>query len=202
MIKNIVFDIGNVLLRWDPLSVVENVFPAEHDPALLTRQLFKSEWWFAINRGEITEKELIQKYHELFDIDLAQLNYLMSAIRESLLPIRGSFDLLNKLYHSEYPLYALTDNTHEIVAYLKQKYDFWQKFKGVVVSAEIGHLKPSPLIYRHLLETFHLVPEETLFMDDFLANVEGAKSVNMQAIQFIDIEQCRRSLKQFGITDL
>ncbi len=202
MIKNIVFDIGNVLLRWDPLSVVENMFPAEHDPILLTQQLFKSDWWLAINRGEITEKELIQKYHELYDIDLPQLNNLMCAIRESLLPIRGSFDLLEKLYQSNYPLYALTDNTHEIMAYLKQKYDFWQKFKGVVVSAEIGYLKPSPLIYQNLLETYHLFPEETLFMDDILANVEGAKSVNMQALQFIDVEQCRRSLIQLGVTNL
>jgi putative hydrolase of the HAD superfamily len=200
MIKNIVFDIGNVLLRWDPLSVVKNIFPAESDPMLLTQQLFKSDLWFAINLGNITEQELIAKYHQLYGIDLTTLNNLMLAIKQSLLPIHGSIDLLNKLFQQGYPLYALTDNTHEIMAYLKQTYVFWQKFQGIVVSAEIGFLKPSPHIYHHLLDTFQLIPQETLFIDDLLINVEGAKAAGMQSFQFIDIEQCWKSLMQLNTT--
>lgn len=199
MIKNIVFDIGNVLLRWDPLSVVKNIFPQDPDPETLTKQLFKSELWLAINRGEITEQQLIKKYHDSYGIDLATLNILMEAIRQSLLPLPGSFELLDKLYKTPYPLYALTDNTHEIMSYLRQKYDFWQKFKGVVVSADIGYLKPSPTIYRHLLETYQLIPQETVFMDDILMNVEGALAVNMQAIQCLDIKQCSRDLISLGV---
>lgn len=199
MIKNIVFDIGNVLVKWDPFSVVKNVFPNAADPGQLTTQLFKSEGWFAINRGEITEAELITKYHQTFNIDLTTLNFLMEAIKESLTPLPGSFALLENLYKASYPLYALTDNTYEIMNYLRKKYDFWTKFKGVVVSAEVGYLKPSPQIYRHLLATYHLIPQETLFMDDYLPNVEGARAVNMHAILFTDAQQCIKQLSHLGI---
>ncbi len=199
MIKNIVFDIGNVLVRWDPLSVVTNIFPQEADPVQLTTQLFKSDFWFAINRGEINETELIHKYHQTLNIDLNTLKLLLVAIKESLVPLPGSFELLDDLYKADYPLYALTDNTFEIMHYLRQKYDFWHKFKGVVMSAEIGYLKPSPHIYRHLLETYHLNPHETVFMDDYMTNVEGARAVNMQAFQFINAEQCLAELARLGI---
>lgn len=199
MIKNIVFDIGNVLVKWDPFSVVKNFFPHAADPGQLTTQLFKSEEWFAINRGEISEAELITKYHQTFNIDLTTLNFLMEAIKESLTPLPGSFELLENLYKAPYPLYALTDNTYEIMNYLRKKYDFWTKFKGVVMSAEVGYLKPSPQIYRHLLDTYHLIPQETLFMDDYLPNVEGARAVDMHAILFTDAQQCIKQLSQLDI---
>lgn len=199
MIKNIVFDIGNVLVKWDPLSVVKNIFPTVADPVQLTTLLFKSELWFAINRGEMSENELISKYHQTLNINIETLKELLEAIKESLVQIPGSFELLDNLYKAPYPLYALTDNTYEIMNYLQKRYDFWNKFKGIVMSAEIGYLKPSPQIYKHLLETYQLIPQETLFMDDYLINVEGARAVNMQAIQFVDAQQCVYELSQLGI---
>lgn len=199
-IKNVVFDVGNVLVRWDPHAVVVAHFPENQDHEGLTQLIFKSSTWFDLNKGLISQTEAIAQYQRLLKIEESRLNTLMHAIKESLVPIEGSFALLKQLFSSQYPLYALTDNTHELMRYLKSKYDFWSMFRGVVVSADVGHLKPSSVIYRHLLDSYHLIPQETLFIDDFLANVDGAKAMQMQAIQFENVNQCLQALRQLGMS--
>lgn len=197
-IKNIVFDVGNVLFRWDPVSVVLQTFPEVSDPAELSKSIFKHPTWFDLNLGHIDEQQAIELYKarliehaELFDV-------MMDNVRASLVPLEQSISLLKHLSH-HYTLYALTDNTLGIMAYLKQQYDIWSLFKGIVVSAEVGHLKPSEAIYRHLLDTYAITPSETIFIDDMLVNVEGARKIGIKGIQFNTIEQCRNDLQQFGV---
>ena len=201
MIKNVIFDIGNVLVRWDPLTVVAQFFPPPADCQALTRRLFRSEEWFALNLGKITELELLQLYHQQLGIDLALLQALMQAVKESLLPIPGSFAILDNLYQAGIPLYALTDSTKEIVKYLQGKYQFWKKFKGIVVSAEIGYMKPSAFIYQYLLDTYQLKAAETLFIDDYLPNIEGAKQLSLQTIQFENASQCSADLRRIDFVE-
>lgn len=198
MIKNIVFDIGNVLLTWNPGSVVSKIFSEHPNSTLLTQQLFKSEHWLELNRGKLTEVELIDLYHQLYQLDPKKLVILMEEVKKSLLPIENSFDLLTKL-QTNYSLYALTDNVREIMIFLRKQYNFWDQFKGVVVSAEVGFLKPTPEIYRYLLEKFCLNANETLFIDDHLPNVEGARSAGLHSIQFIDVKQCLHEMKKLNI---
>lgn len=198
-IKNIVFDVGNVLVKWDPKPVVQKVFPEVEEPEHLILKLVKSEVWLDLNRGKISEKEAIQKYKQELRVSHTQLEHLMHEIKESLHPVEGSFELVEKLSKANHPLYIITDNTHEIVAYLKKRYNFWQHFHGVVNSAELGVLKPSPVIYQYLLETYKLVPEETIFFDDLQANVDGAIAVNMKSIQFVNSAKCIEDLRNLNI---
>lgn len=189
MIKNIVFDIGNVIVKWQPNVVVSNFFP-QADADQLTKLLFKSQDWLDLNLGKITEAELIQLHHRKLGIEVKKLQQLMQSIKESMLPVDQSFELLQYLSQSNYPLYALTDNVREIMVYLKSKYNFWDLFRGVICSAEVGYLKPMPEIYHALLNTYALLPQETVFIDDHLPNVEGAKTVKMVSFQFINVKQC------------
>lgn len=198
-IQNIVFDVGNVLVRWDPQSIIEQVFPEQENQVALMQSIFKHQTWYELNLGTLSEKEAIAHYHQRLGLDRYRLESMLQVVKESLLPIPGSFELLQRLYDLAFPLYALTDNTHDIMAYLKTKYRFWPLFKGVVVSAEIGHLKPSQEIYHYLLEHYQLKPQETLFLDDLAANVEGARKVGMAAIQFTSPAQCIQALKDYQI---
>lgn len=198
MIKNIVFDIGNVLLKWNPGEVVNKLFSEHPDTARLTQQLFKSEHWLEINRGKMTEQELIEIYTNSLGIERHRLQILMEEIKNSLLPLDRDFELISKL-HLKYDLYALTDNVREIMIYLQTKYNFWGKFKGIVVSAEIGHLKPAAEIYNYLLNEYQLNADETLFIDDHLPNVEGAKKVGLHAVQFINTDQCIQEMRKLKI---
>ncbi|MBS0286112.1 MAG: HAD family phosphatase [Proteobacteria bacterium] len=197
-IKNIVFDVGNVLVRYDPVYIIAKSFPEHPNQATLVQEIFKHETWLALNLGYITEAQALLEYHSRLGLEIERLQQMAQITKESLTPIAGAQKLLRTL-HGNYPLYALTDNTHEIMAYLRARYDFWPLFKGVVVSAHIGHLKPSAEIYRHLLKTYQLSPEETLFLDDVIKNIEGAKAVGIQAVQFKDTEQIIEELKRLGV---
>lgn len=198
-IKNIVFDIGNVLLRWAPQEVVRVLFPQEKSPQELTTKIFKSPVWYDLNLGKLTEKEALQIYSKQLAISESRMEELMVAAKESLVPLEGSFALLDELYAKGIPLYSITDNVNEIIAFLKNRYDFFNKFSGIIISSEIGILKPSPLIYKRLLESYHLIPEETVFIDDLVQNVEGAQNLGLQGIHFIDATQCRQELKRLGV---
>lgn len=198
-IKNIVFDVGNVLVRYDPASIVSQAFPLHKDKASLVQSLFKEKIWYDLNLGYITEEEAIQSYHRQLGITLEDLQSLLVTVKSSLIPIPGTIELLKTLHRADFNIYALTDNTHGIMAYLKERYDFWPLLKGIVVSAEIGHLKPSKEIYHHLLTTYLLKPHETVFIDDIARNVEGAIACGIRAIQFSNIEQCISDLEKMRI---
>ena len=199
MVKNVVFDVGNVLLWWKPQKTVEEVFP-QGDAALLTQQMFKCDPWKDLNRGLMTMGGLVDLYHRTLGIQKPKLELLMERIKDSLTPIPGSLELLEHLSDKGVPLYCITDNVHEIMDRLREKYDFWKYFQGVVVSADLGILKPAPEIYHHLLDTYHLKAEECVFIDDYGINVEGAKAVGMQTIAFTDAQSCRAEvLKMLGI---
>lgn len=197
-IKNIVFDIGNVILQWDPQVAIRKVFP-ESDYNLLARNIFYSEIWHELNRGKITEKQALILYNDSLGIPLAKLEQLMIEGKLSLKPVAGSLDLIKNVYSKGYNLHLLTDNTKEIVQYLTENFDFLQYFNGMVSSADIGYLKPSPIIYQSLLHTYELIPQETVFIDDLQINVAGAKSVGIHAIQFSNTENCIIDLKNLGI---
>lgn len=195
-IKNVVFDIGNVLVTWNPLKIVTDFFQEYPDKVTLTKDLFKSETWLDLNKGLITEREAISIYRkQIPSLSSYPLDDLMDHVRESLVPIDGSFELLDRVYNSGIPIYCITDNVKEIMIYLKGKYDFFDKFTGIIVSADVGCLKPTPEIYKHLLHDYQLIPSETLFIDDHLPNVEGARNTGMHALQFIDAVDCEKALK-------
>lgn len=200
VIKNIVFDVGNVLLDWDSIGVTSRIFPNEPNPKELAHKLFKSETWHSLNLGKITEKEICRIYQEDLGIPYNTLEVLMQTVKESLIPVEGSLELLDKIHKAGYSLYSLTDNVKELMIFLKEKYDFWEKFQGIVVSAEIGILKPSEGIYKYLLETYGLNPSETLFIDDLIKNVEGAQNIGMYAVQFTNSKECEEELRnKYGI---
>jgi putative hydrolase of the HAD superfamily len=194
-IKNVVFDVGNVLVRWDPHFIVTNAFPEYDNPADLVQKIFKNKTWYNLNLGLISEDEALAQYHQHLGIGIDRLQHMVDVARASLELFPRSVELMKQLESAQFSLFALTDNTHEIIAYLQNKYDFWPMFQGIVVSAQVGHLKPSPEIYQHLLTSYGLKAEETVFIDDHLPNVEGAKAMGIAAIQFQNIEQCIEMLR-------
>jgi putative hydrolase of the HAD superfamily len=127
---------------------------------------------------------------------------MMDILKDSLIPLDGSFELLEEIYNLGIPLYSITDNVKEIVSFLKTKYNFFDKFIGVAISAHIGVLKPCEKIYQYLLDRYQLVPQDTVFIDDLHANVEGARMVGMKGIHFSDAASCRNELKRLGVLGL
>jgi putative hydrolase of the HAD superfamily len=203
MIKNIIFDVGNVFVQWAPQEVVERCFDLKIGSAENSQRaaaLFHGPLWMSLNRGELTQQEAERAYQVQFGLSEQETRTLFFHILDHLTPIEGTEEIAYRLRRAGYRVLAVTDNVHEIVAYIKARHRFWNAFEGAVVSAEIGILKPAPAIFQHALEKFRLVAEETAFFDDVEANVDGARSIGLEARLFTTARRCEADLRALGVT--
>lgn len=198
-IKNIVFDIGNVIVRWCPSLITSRTFGTERATPEFSQSIFDHDLWYKLNRGELTANDAKLAYSNEFGFSAQEMDKLFFNITDTQDLIEGTLDLMKQLSRNRYRLFALSDNVNEIVAYLKEKYDFWHYFEGAAISSEIGHLKPSKEIYNFLLDTYSLRAEETVFLDDIQKNVDGAIDVGINAFRFTDIEKAKSDLATLNI---
>ncbi|NVC95378.1 HAD family phosphatase [Vibrio natriegens] len=199
-IKNVVFDIGNVVVRWAPLEIVRLTFGNVESPEEKVKSIFQSETWLDLNKGIISESEAKLQYQRLLGFSELDCDRLFYYVKQTQILIYGSVELIRRVKAAGYRVFALTDNVHEIVLYLKETYTFWNLFEGATVSAEVGLLKPQPDIYQSLLTQHSLEATQTVFIDDMPYNVEGAEAVGIAAIQFENAVQCEADLKSLGLT--
>ncbi|CAG9001476.1 MAG: Alpha-D-glucose 1-phosphate phosphatase YihX [Candidatus Celerinatantimonas neptuna] len=198
-IRNVVFDIGNVMVRWSPIEIIRLTFGDSSNHKALAESIFHSELWRGLNRGEYTEQEVKAQLQHLLDLPKEITESLFYYIRRTLILLFGSTELLKKLIDAGYTTYALTDNVIEIVDYLKKQYDFWDCFSGIIVSAEVGCLKPDAEIFNHLINQYQVDPQESVFIDDLSKNIEGSRRLGFSGIQFSDAVQCEQELKKLGL---
>ncbi|MGF1776685.1 HAD family hydrolase [Vibrio nomapromontoriensis] len=198
-IKNVVFDIGNVVVRWAPLEIVRLTFGESDSLEAQAKSIFQSETWLSLNKGQITERHAKAQYQEMIGLSDLECERLFYYVKQTQILIYGSVDLIKRCKSAGYKVLALTDNVHEIVSHLKETYSFWELFDGATVSAEVGLLKPQPEIYYSLLSQHDLQAPETVFIDDMAYNVKGAELVGISAIQFESASQCEQALKSIGV---
>lgn len=203
LIRNVVFDVGNVFVRWSPGTIVDRTFgePFGGDAnKRRTTEIFGSSTWLALNRGELSFDEAADEYRAQLGLTLQQCTDLFHHITDSQTPVDGTEALAVSLKQAGYRVFGLTDNVREIVSHLRRRYAFWNLFEGVVVSAEIGILKPNPVIFQHLLDRFGLSATETVFLDDMQRNVDGARAAGIAAIVFSDASKCSSDLRELGLS--
>lgn len=198
MIKNIVFDLGNVLISFQPDTYLFRRFNNQQIISELYQKVFRSQDWVELDRGTITEKEVIEKFYRLYPHLTDSIKSIFADWGEILIPIEGSVDILNHLAKQEYNLYVLS-NFHLEAFKRISSLDFFKHFDGMVISAKINYIKPEPEIYQHLLKEFRLIPEETVFIDDVAENIKGAAALGIETIQFKDPVQLEKELKILGI---
>ena len=203
-IKNVVFDIGNVVVRWAPVEITRLTFgDTFSDTAALearAKSIFQSEIWQNLNKGFISEGEAKSQYQQSLGLSALECERLLYYVKQTQLLIYGSVDLIKRVKAAGYRVFALTDNVHEIVAHLQSTYTFWDLFEGATISAEVGLLKPQPEIYQILLTQFMLEASETVFIDDMPYNVAGAESAGIAGIGFENSCQCEQELKALGLS--
>jgi putative hydrolase of the HAD superfamily len=194
-VRNVIFDVGGVLLEWNPEQIVSG-FCA--DPALRTllkRAVFEHDDWHELDKGTLKEEQAIQNFGQRTGQSLSDVEALLRMAKESLVPIQPTLDLLDELAAHGVPLYCLSNMAASTFAYLRERYDFWNRFQGIVISAHIRMRKPEPEIFRHLLARFGLAAEACVFIDDLPVNVVSARQVGLQAILFQGAKDCGNQLK-------
>jgi HAD superfamily hydrolase (TIGR01509 family) len=197
VLRNVIFDVGGVLVDWNPQRILEGFYADPGTRKLLADALFLHPDWRALDRGELSEADLVVSVSERAGRPVAELEALLDAIRASLLPKPATIALLRSLHRQRVPLYCLSNMPVSIYAYLRVRHDFWDLFRGIVISGEVGMLKPEPEIYEYLLARFALQAEDTIFIDDMPQNIEGARASGLRGLRFDDANRTERALREF-----
>lgn len=194
MIKNIVFDIGRVLLEFKP----KDYLLKKYNDELLTDQLhsviFESKEWVDLDRGVLTDEEAIKIFTDRHEVHKVPIKEVMEDWHNLLTPIDGTVSILEKLKHKGFRIILLSNFHLNAFEKVYEKYPFLRLADDMVISSKIKMLKPSNEIYEHMLSTLCLIPEECLFIDDTAANIEGAAKLGINAVQFKNSEQLEKYL--------
>jgi 2-haloacid dehalogenase len=200
-IEAVVFDIGGVLLDWNPRHLYRKLFADEATMERFLAEIATMEWHEANDRGvpfAVTGRELAERHPEY-----AELIWAWGRRSEEMIagPITGTVEILGELRRRSVRCYALTNMEAETYPLRVERYPFMRWFDGTVVSSAEGITKPDPEIFRRLLERFGLAPETTLFVDDSERNVEAAAALGLQTERFSSPERLRRRLEAAGVLD-
>ena len=200
MIKNILFDMGNVLIHFDRRVFLDRLDISEEDKQLLLREVFLSVEWVQMDRGTLSEETaeplMCQRLPEhLHDA----VHQLVSCWDEPMLPVAGMAELIEELKHNGYGIYLLSNASIRQHDYWPQ-IPGWQFFDGKIISADEKVMKPHPDYYLRALEKFSLIPRECFFIDDVPANIEGALYCGIPGTVFHkDVTLLRRQLRAAGV---
>lgn len=199
-IDTIVFDLGGVLIDWNPRILYRKILKTEEEISWFFENICTSEWNEQQDAGrsfaEATE-ELVAKHPE-WEIPIRAWYGRWEETIPG--PIHETVDLLKYFKEkSPYRLYALTNWSAESFPRTLQKFEFLHWFDGIVVSGKEKTRKPFPDIYQILFKRFDIHPSKSIFIDDNLKNIEAAKKEGMQGIHFQSPAQLKLSMQDFGL---
>ena len=192
----IIFDLGRVVVSWDPVAIVRSVRGPDGAEALAER-LFNHPDWLEVDRGTLSLHTMARQAQERTGLSAAENLTILQAVPASLLPDPAMLTLIETLHGAGHRLYALSNMGHASIDWLEQ-HAFWRFFSGKVVSARVRMMKPEPDIYRYLLVSFDLKADECLFIDDSPANVAAAEALGIRGMVFTDAHSCRQQLVSLG----
>ena len=196
MIRNIVFDMGNVLVYFNPLCYYD--LSAEEKKQLL-RVTVESAVWPLMDWGVIDEAELLRRIRPRLPEKLYPIaEHMVLRWNEPLQEVPGINALIEELKGKGYGIYVLSNASRRALTYWPT-FPVSRFFDGAVFSAPEGYMKPQPELYRILLERYHLKAEESVFIDDRAVNATGALYVGMQAVVFEDAAYLRHQLRELGV---
>lgn len=206
MIKNIVFDMGNVLVKYSAKPVCERHIPDLLDRERVRQTVFDSQEWVLLDMGVVSDgyalnqmcRRLPQRLHEAAALCMRDWDkYNMQGIKEMEPLIRG-------LKAKGYGIYICSNASVRLREIYPDLMPAADCYDGVLFSAEVKCIKPQKEMYGHFFERFGLKPEECFFIDDLSVNIEGARACGMDGYCYTDgnVEKLREILERVTGTDL
>ncbi|MBQ5823635.1 MAG: HAD family phosphatase [Clostridia bacterium] len=196
MIKNVILDMGNVLLDYNPQAAMQMLGVEQDAQPIILQELFGGPEWVKRDLGLISVDELYegtrQRMPGKFHTDLKKCCEEWDIC---MIPLKGAKEFCNLIKEKGYGIYVLSNAAESFYEYFTRQFDL-DFFDGTVISADVHITKPDVRIYEHLLEKYNLNAEECLFVDDRADNVEGAVKAGMKAVQFMnDFDEIKKHLK-------
>lgn len=182
--KNIIFDMGNVLLTYDPEVCLKKIVEKEEDRVLIRRELFEGPEWVQGDLGHITDEERFngvskrvpERLHEELRRCTVEWDMCMY-------PVPQAREFCSYLKKRGFGIYVLSNASSSFYNYFPRFAPF-DYFDGIVVSCDVHIIKPDIRIYQHLLKKYNLRADESFFIDDVEANIEGARKAGIDGAVF------------------
>ena len=201
MIKNIVFDFGNVILEWNEDKVVSNYSNNKEEKELFKKVIFNSENWIKLDDGTLDYKQATELFKENLPTNLSDKVEEIMSTWYKIMPINPEIsNLIKKLKEYNYKIYALSNTNVLVYEYIKNS-EIGKYFDGFLISAIEKMMKPNEEIYYRLFEKFELVPEECFFIDDSEKNILASRKCGMEGHIFDinNFEELTNDLKKRNI---
>lgn len=200
MPKAVIFDMGGILLDFFTLELTAAYTDTPEDAALLERAVFRSPEWAALDRGVLTEDQVLAAVREGLPERLCEpAARVVEHWDEYLFPKPEMIALARELDGLGVPLYLLSNTSARFYRF-REKMEVWPLLRGAVLSFEEKVLKPDPEIYRRVFARFGLAPGDCFFIDDLNLNIEAARWCGMRAFHYQnDISRLRAALHEAGI---
>lgn len=194
--RNVIFDFGGVLVRWNPEEIINGFYPDPLSRERLRQLVFRHPDWIELDAGRLAEDDAIQRFAARMARSPSEMAALLQHVKESLTPIEDSVTLLHGLAKRNIPLYGLSNMPASTFAHLRRRYSHWDLFRGIVISGEVKLVKPERAIFDHIADRYGLDPSQTVFIDDHRPNIEAARQLGFHVILFRDPQQCASDLDE------
>lgn len=200
MINTIIFDLGNVLIKWDPKLLYRKIFPTEAEVDLFLNNICTMDWNELQDGG--------RPWSEAIDVLVPKYPSYEKAIRaywerwDEMLngQIDGTVEILKSVIDDDrYHVYALTNWSAQTFPIAQRQFEFLKWFEGIVVSGEEKLKKPDLAIYELILKRYDIDPTKAVFIDDSLRNIKAAQKVGLQTIHFLSPEQLNEEMDMLNI---
>lgn len=200
MIKNIIFDMGGVLIDYNPEKTLYGLFDKETADILL-KEIFRNPFWADKDRGIIMPAEIMQKVkNRIPEAVFEKVSEMVDNFYPYMPPFEKMYGFVEMLKSKGYGIYLLSNASPDFHE-RRSGIPALSLFDGVIISADYKLLKPEKEIYEKLYETFSLKPEECFFIDDVQANIDGAKATGMDGHCYYhgDLDILKRDMEQRNI---
>ncbi len=200
MINTIIFDLGNVLINWEPKLLYNKIFDSEEKTNHFIENICTLAWNEEQDAGRTLKQGtdiLIEQYPQ----HKTEIEAYYDRWEEMLNgAIEGSVEIFRQLKASgKYKIYALTNWSSELFPVALRNFEFLNWFDGIVVSGDEGIRKPEAAFFQILFDRYQVKPADAIFIDDNLRNIEAARKLGIQSIRFTSAEELEKELKDSGI---
>lgn len=196
MIKNIVFDVGKVLVSFEPEQMLEKLGYDENVRKNVMKAVFSNPLWRENDRGVLSTEELTDAFVANAPEYELQIREAFAKVGDTIELMPYAMEWLEELKTQGYHLYVLSNYGEYTYQKTEHKLTFLSLMDGAIFSFRYQTIKPEREIYERLLQEFGLKAEESVFLDDCPENVEAAKEAGFYGIQFRDYKQAKAELNQ------
>lgn len=200
MIKNIILDVGNVLVAWEPRIAMKKLGFDEKTIDIVAKATAESEEWNEMDRGVKSDEELLAGLVAKSPDYEHEIKMFWEHVGDAIWQFDYTKAWIGRMKEQGYHVYILSNYGHWTYGKTQEALSFLGDVDGALFSYEVKQIKPEPEIYQSLLKRYELKAEECVFLDDRQENIDGAKAQGIEGICFLEYEDAKEKLRVLGVT--